>query len=313
MTGEKGYDSDGSRGAVVTVGTFDGVHRGHREVLRCVTGEAARLGLRPVVVTFDRHPLEVVAPERAPGLIMDADRRDALLREAGVEVHRVEFSEETRRKTAGEWMRELAKQVDPQQDQPGEGLRIGNHLPSKYTGKGVGTDDAHRQSRNSRRTGESLGIEVRVAPAIEGCSSSAVRHAVKDGDMERAAWILGRPFSLTGTVVKGRQLGRTIGVPTANVAVPSRQLPAGGVYAAEVTTPDGGKHRAVVNVGKCPTVTDAGTVTVEAHILDYNADLYGRQLTVSFLRRLRDERKFDTLTALREQIARDIAEASKSE
>lgn len=296
MTGEKGYDSDGSRGAVVTVGTFDGVHRGHREVLRCVTGEAVRLGLRPVVVTFDRHPLEVVAPDRAPGLIMDADRRDALLREAGVEVHRVEFSEETRRKTAGEWMRELAAEHGARMVVLGYDNTFGSD------GRGMTFDDY-------RRTGESLGIEVRVAPAIKGCSSSAVRHAVKDGDIERAAWILGRPFSLTGTVVKGRQLGRTIGVPTANVAVPSRQLlPAGGVYAAEVTTPDGGKHRAVVNVGKCPTVTDAGTVTVEAHILDYSADLYGRQLTVSFLRRLRDERKFDTLTALREQIARDIEE-----
>lgn len=287
-------------GRVVTVGTFDGVHRGHMEVIRTVRALADKFGLRPLVVTFDRHPLEIVAPERAPGLIMDVDARDEILREAGMEVLRVEFTEALRRKTAAEWMRELAEEHGARRVVLGYDNTFGSD------GRGMTFDDY-------RRTGMSLGIEVDLADAVPGCSSSAVRHAVINGDMEKSAWILGRPFTLSGVVAHGREIGRTIGVPTANVVVPDRQLlPAAGVYAASVITPAGVVCPAVVNVGRCPTVTEHGPVTVEAHILDFEGDLYGRNLKLTFLRHLRDERKFSGLDALQRQIARDIEEARQT-
>jgi len=266
------------------------------EVVRTVCCVADRLGLRPLVVTFDRHPLEIVAPERVPGLIMDVGTRDEILRELGMKVLRVEFTEALRRKTAAEWMRELAVE---------HGARV---VVLGYDNT-FGSDGRAMTYEDYRRTGESLGIAVEVARSVDGCSSSAVRHAVADGDMDKAAWILGRPFMLKGIVAHGRELGRTIGAPTANVVVPERQLlPAVGVYAACVVIPDGDEFPAVVNVGRCPTVTENGPITVEVHILDYDGNLYGCNLAVAFLRRLRGERKFDSLDALRGQIALDIEE-----
>lgn len=289
-------------GTAVTVGTFDGVHRGHQTVLRMLREESARLGLAPLVVTFDRHPLETVAPERAPGLIMAPDSRDALIRGCGVEVERVAFTEDVRRMTAAEWMRRLVGEYGASM------LLLG------YDNT-FGSDGMVMTSDDFRAEGQRIGLRVEVAPAVAGCSSSAVRKALAAGDTMLAASILGRPFSIRGVVGRGRQLGRTIGMPTANVEASPRQLvPAPGVYAARACVPLSGKtavYDAVVNVGTSPTVTDCGVMRIEAHLLGFSGDLYDREIRIEFGTKIRDERKFHSLDALRVQIEADIRAAVK--
>lgn len=289
-------------GTAVTVGTFDGVHRGHQTVLCMLREESARLGLAPLVVTFDRHPLEIVAPERAPGLIMDPDSRDALIRGCGVEVERVAFTEDVRRMTAAEWMRRLVGEYGASM------LLLG------YDNT-FGSDGMVMTSDDFRAEGQRIGLRVEVAPAVAGCSSSAVRKALAAGDTMLAASILGRPFSIRGVVGRGRQLGRTIGMPTANVEASPRQLvPAPGVYAARACVPLSGKtavYDAVVNVGTSPTVTDCGVMRIEAHLLGFSGDLYDREIRIEFGTKIRDERKFHSLDDLRAQIEADIRAAVK--
>lgn len=289
-------------GTAVTVGTFDGVHRGHQTVLRMLREESARLGLAPLVVTFDRHPLEIVAPERAPGLIMDPASRDALIRGCGVEVERVAFTEDVRRMTAAEWMRRLVGEYGASM------LLLG------YDNT-FGSDGMVMTSDDFRAEGQRIGLRVEVAPEVGGCSSSAVRKALAAGDTMLAASILGRPFSIWGVVGHGRQLGRTIGVPTANVEASPRQLvPAPGVYAARACVPLSGKtavYDAVVNVGTSPTVTDCGVMRIEAHLLGFSGDLYEREIRIEFGTKIRDERKFHSLDDLRAQIEADIRAAVK--
>ena len=286
----------------VTVGTFDGVHRGHQTVLRMLREESARLGLAPLVVTFDRHPLETVAPERAPGLIMAPDSHDALIRGCGVEVERVAFTEDVRRMTAAEWMRRLVGEYGASM------LLLG------YDNT-FGSDGMVMTSDDFRAEGQRIGLRVEVAPAVAGCSSSAVRKALAAGDTMLAASILGRPFSIRGVVGRGRQLGRTIGMPTANVEASPRQLvPAPGVYAARACVPLSGKtavYDAVVNVGTSPTVTDCGVMRIEAHLLGFSGDLYDREIRIEFGTKIREERKFHSLDDLRAQIEADIRAAVK--
>lgn len=291
-------------GTAVTVGTFDGVHRGHQTVLRMLREESARLGLAPFVVTFDRHPLEIVAPERAPGLIMDPDSRDALIRSCGVEVERVAFTEDVRRMTAAEWMRRLVGEYGASM------LLLG------YDNT-FGSDGMVMTSDDFRAEGQRIGLRVEVAPAVAGCSSSAVRKALAAGDTMLAASILGRPFSIWGVVGHGRQFGRTIGVPTANVETSPRQfIPAPGVYTGRAFVPVPGgcgeeAYDAVVNIGKSPTVTDCGIMRIEAHLLGFSGDLYDREIRIEFGTKIRDERKFHSLDDLRAQIEADIRAAVK--
>lgn len=282
------------RAVIATIGTFDGLHRGHRAVLGMLAQEARTRGLEPLVMTFDRHPLEIIAPGRAPRLIMAPDRRDSLIREAGLPVERLRFDDSVRRMTAAEWMGHLARD---------RGLKV---LVLGYDNT-FGCDGVALDADDYRRLGREAGIEVLVAPVIPGCSSSAVRRAVADADFDKAAGILGRRFSVRGEVVHGRELGRTIGVPTANVEVDARLLlPPRGVYA--VSVPVGGREwKGVANIGFAPTVTDGSASGLEVHIDGFDGDLYGREIEVAFHRRLRDELKFPSIGALREQIEADLA------
>ena len=305
--------------SVVTVGTFDGVHRGHVAVVDEVLARARSLGARPLVITFDRHPLSLIAPDRAPGLITDPDRRDELLRELGAEVVRIPFTEEVRRLTAREWM---ARTVT---DYGAVAMVLG------YDNT-FGSDGLGMTLRDFREIGADLGLDVTMAPMVQGCSSSAVRRALRDGDVGLAAEILGRWYELDGNVAHGRKIGRTIGAPTANLRTdPRLQLPACGVYAAIVRQEARGKRQestssrkgegldsplltlnmAAVNVGSNPTVSSAGKISVEAHLLDFDGDLYGKELRVQLVARLRDEKKFDRITDLRDQIATDASAARR--
>ncbi|MDE6716619.1 MAG: riboflavin biosynthesis protein RibF [Muribaculaceae bacterium] len=276
-------------GRAVTVGTFDGVHRGHREVLRTLREEAAARGLVPSVVTFDRHPLEIVAPERAPRLLQLPEERAAMLRETGVEVIEVAFTSELSAMTAREWAAILRDHY---------GMRL---LISGYDNK-FGSDGRAMSAADYLRLGEEMGFAVVTAPELSGICSSAIRRAVAAGDMTRAAEMMGRPYSLSGRVEEGRHLGRTIGFPTANLAVSPRiLLPAPGVYAGRL---DG--MPAVINIGDNPTVGQGNPITVEAHAIGFSGDLYGRDLRLEFSERIRGERKFGSLEQLKEQIGKDI-------
>lgn len=284
--------------SVVTVGTFDGVHRGHAEVIKTVVDEANKLGMRPLAITFDRHPLSVVAPERAPRLITDCATRDRLLRALGTEVATIPFTEDVRKLTAAQWMRKM------KEDFGAEVVVIGYDNTFGSDGLGLKLTDFER-------IGEECGLKVILAPMLAGCSSSAVREAIKAGNVGVAADILGRPFEVAGTVAPGRRIGRTIGAPTANLrTAPDALIPGNGVYAAWAHVDDDPKGiKAVVNVGTSPTVNSSGTVTIEAHLLDFHRDIYGKRLRLKFMARIRDEKKFDRISQLRDQIADDARNA----
>lgn len=271
------------------VGMFDGVHRGHQALAAHVRQAAAERGLQPAFFTFDRHPLQTVAPERAPRLLSTPDQRRRWL-EPGLTVT-LPFDEAMRRMTAEEFMRMLRDDYGARLIAIGFNHRFGS--------------DRLPDFEDYRRVAESLGIEaVLVREEGEGISSSAIRQALAEGDIERANDMLGHPFALAGTVAHGQALGRSIGFPTANIipAQPAQLIPCEGVYAGRLLG-----HPALVNIGHRPTVGDDGHLSIEAHVIGYDGDLYGRPVELELTHRIRDERKFSSLDALRAQIALDKA------
>lgn len=290
-------ESNSHQARAVTVGTFDGVHRGHREVVDFLLAESERRGLSPMVITFEPHPLVVVAPERAPLLLESPKEREEALRAMGAEVEVLTFDEELRRQTVDQWFARLAEDYN---------VRL---LVAGFDNT-FGSDGMMMSLSDYVRIGASHGIEVIEAPRLKGVSSTFIRRALASGDVAAAAEMLGRKFSVSGMVSHGRGLGRTIGVPTANLTPDAgRLLPAPGVYAADAITADGSRWRAVVNIGVAPTVAKGLPMTIEAHLLDFEGDLYGETLRLEFLRRLRDEKKFESLDDLKLQIVRDAVAA----
>ena len=287
--------------SIATVGMFDGVHRGHRDLLRRLCDEADQRGLSPAVVTFDAHPLNLIAPDKAPLSLMTVDDKVAAIRAAGVDrVEVLTFDESLRKLTAKQFMERLRDRYDVAALLLGFNHRFGSDRID---------DIAHYQS-----VGRELGMEVVRAdelndPTAPGICSSSIRLALSEGDVTSANAMLGRPYRLVGRVGCGHRLGRTIGFPTANiVALDPRQLiPARGVYAADVILPDGEKVRAMVNIGVRPTVdnSDRPETTVEVHLIDWTGDLYGVTLAVDFLARMRSEMHFPSIEALRSQLASD--------
>lgn len=279
----------------ITVGTFDGVHRGHQEVVACLMREAKKRGLIPQVVTFDRHPLSIIRPERVPQMLTTTARRDMFLRREGVNPLTVAFTDELRHLTAAEWMRILRDRYDAAL------LVVGYDNTFGSDGLNLSLDDFIK-------IGDRLGIKVVEAPVLPGISSSAVRKAVLAGDIDRANEMLGRHYRLEGTVAHGNGIGRNLGWPTANLQTPPGMcVPGAGVYAAEAVLPDGQRRPAMVNIGVHPTVGEAPQATIEAHILDYSGDIYYKPLSLIFHTRLRDEKKFGSIDALRKAIADDAA------
>lgn len=327
--GVYGAEGPEAPGAVATVGMFDGVHLGHRYILEQTALRAHRQGHRAVAVTFSRHPLSLIAPGRAPKALCTLGQRVALMHRCGIDrVVVLPFTPWLRALTAGQFMAMLRRRYGV------TGVVMGyDH--------GFGSDRL-RQPGEYARAGALAGVSVTtlqpfavptgaVTGDVPGAdvvpSSSAVRRALSQGDIPGAEAMLGRPFTLTGTVARGRQLGRTIGFPTANIAVPGGlMLPQGGVYTAtahigdEPANPSGASghickadpqgwpadYKALVNIGTNPTVAAGGAVSVEAHLVGFSGDLYGRTLTVALGRRVRPERKFPSLQALRAQITLDL-------
>lgn len=297
--------TDNSVQRIAAIGTWDGVHRGHRHLLSFLSDEAQKLGLRPSVVTFRSHPLATVRPERVPRLICSVEERVNRLEQAGIEdVILMDFDDRLRSLTAREFMHLL-------KDEYGVTalvLGFNNSFGS----------DRLQDIEAYKAIGDEIGMTVIQAPEWraddDAVSSSAVRHLIAQGDVERAGSWLSVPVTLSGEVVKGQQLGRTIGFPTANIkTAPELAIPASGVYVAEAITADGVTHRAIVNIGKRPTVDKSAepVTTVEAHLLDFDGDLYGSVLTLKFIKRLRDEQRFPSLDALTAQLKAD-AQAARS-
>ncbi len=291
------------RRVVVALGNFDGVHLGHQAVLRRAVEEGRKRGVRVVAATFDPHPRVVLTPGWQPKLLTTLGlRREALLRYGADEVWVIPFDEELSAKSPEEFVLDvLVGEIGAQAIVVGENFRFGHRAAGDL-------GDLRRVMRSSG--GEAYGVAVRNEGHEGGISSTRIRHLLAGGEVEEAARLLGRPYLLRGEVVLGDRRGRSIGFPTANVMVdPAVIVPARGVYAGLVRV---GKdvHAACTNVGVAPTF-DRGESRVEAYLLDFQGDLYGSIVDVSFAHRIRSERRFSGVEELIEQIARDVEETRR--
>lgn len=282
-----------------TIGMFDGLHAGHRYVLGRLKDIAASRGLEPLVLTFANHPLSVLAPGRAPLLLMPPHIKAADIKaECGIgSVEVLDFTRELASLTGRRFLEMLRSR--------------GVELLAMGFNNTIGSD--RLKAADAAALGVVNVVELDACPGIEHGSSTAVRAALGRGDVEEAAALLGRAFEMEGTVVEGKQLGRTIGYPTANLAIEVGLIvPAGGVYAVDVYVGESDAPvRGMLNIGYRPTVDSSDTPrqSIEVHLLDYSANLYGQRLRLRFLRRLRCEQRFSTLDELRAQLALDAAAA----
>ena len=293
------------RERVIALGFFDGVHLGHGALLRRAAEEAKKRGCESAVFTFDRPPKEVITGIPCPLINSPEDRAELVKRLYGIdEMIMVPFDDEMR---TTPWDRFVTD------------ILVGRYGAVHL----VAGHDHHFGHRNQgspellKEKCAELGLGCDIIPAVTlngvTVSSTHIRKLLEEGDVETARAFLGHPHVLTQTVGHGRQLGRTIGIPTANlVAPPHVLLPKRGVYAAKITLPDGRAFGGVTNVGVRPTVNNGQDVTVEPWILDFDGDLYGQAIRVEFFRRLRDERKFESLDALRSQIETDAVKTREA-
>ena len=293
------------RERVIALGFFDGVHLGHGALLRRAAEEAQKRGCESAVFTFDRPPKEVITGIPCPLINSPEDRAELVKRLYGIdEMIMVPFDDEMR---TTPWDRFV---TDILVGRYGAVHLVAGH-DHHFGHRNQGSPELLRE----KCTELGLGCDIIPAVTIDGVtvSSTHIRKLLEEGDVETARAFLGHPHVLTQTVGHGRQLGRTIGIPTANlVAPPHVLLPRRGVYAAKITLPDGRAFGGVTNVGVRPTVNNGQDVTVEPWILDFDGDLYGQAIRVEFYRRLRDERKFDSLAALRSQIETDAVKTREA-
>ena len=271
-----------------TIGCFDGVHRGHLFLLQQLRALAEERGMQTLALTFRQHPAAVLG-KPVPPQLCTLEEKERLLKEQVHEVDILDFTEDMARLTAKEFMQRLRDEYGVNLLLLGYDHRFGRPTPDE----------------DYERDGRELNIEVLRAEALPGVSSSTIRKALLQGDINTANEMLGRPYTLSGTVVSGRQVGRSIGFPTANLSTPLL-IPKTGVYAAE--TPFG---PALVNIGHRPTLNNGDDISIETYIIGYEGDLYDQSLSVSLLRRLRDEQAFPSLEALRKQIEKDLKEMNE--
>jgi len=298
---------------VATIGFFDGVHRGHQYLIQQVQEEALRRGARSLLITFDRHPRSVFAPDSAPQLLTTAEEKMALLRATGVDdIYILPFDLAMAGLTAQEFMQQVLK------EQLGvTALVIGydHHFgkrPDSHPAR-----DGREGFEDYQAYGRELGIDVVPARELTGehVSSSAIRRLLTGGDVAAASRLLGRPYTWSGRVVHGHEVGRQLGFPTANLEgiEPTKMLPAKGVYAVEcIIHPQMMHTQAMLNIGRRPTLDNGTDISVEVHLFDFNEDLYDSTLTLSFVAKLREEQRFDSEAELTEQLQRDRAAALKA-
>jgi riboflavin kinase/FMN adenylyltransferase len=303
-----------SAGSVVTIGAFDGVHLGHRALLRLVRDKAVERGLPTALVTFDRHPAQVVRPESAPKLLTNLDQKLELLEATGLVDHAVvlTFDEQRRRESAEDFVTEVldgclrARLVVVGADFHFGNGRRGNVALLERMGRDLGFDvvglELVRAGHGTAGDGEAVTY-----------SSTLVRRRLSEGDVRGAAEILGRVHEVRGTVVEGDRRGRELGFPTANVAVPEEIcLPAAGIYAGTFTGRDGVARPAAISLGHRPTFyADQPSLLLEAYLLDFSGDLYGQPASVGFVERIRAEERFESVEALVAAMNRDVEAARR--
>jgi len=290
-----------ARPSAVALGVFDGVHLGHRAILGAAVAHGREAGMPAIACTFDPHPIEILQPGRAPLPITTLDERLALIEGCGMDAAVVL-----------PFTRELAA-IEPE-------AFVKDVLLARLGAREIVVGFNHRFGRGARgdvallrSLGERLGFRTHIAEPMMvagvAVSSTEIRAALQRGDLEAAARLLGRSYTLSGTVTHGAGRGRTLGFPTANVAPTRPVLVAAGVYACTAEV-GGRKERAVVNVGVRPTFNET-TLAVEAYLLDFSGDIYGQTITLTFMSRIREERRFPSVEALRTQIESDVAEARR--
>jgi riboflavin kinase / FMN adenylyltransferase len=292
-----------SMNSVVALGNFDGVHLGHQAVVRRAVEEGSRRGAKVVAATFDPHPRAVLAPGSEPRLLTTLEmRREELLGYGVDEVWAIRFDEALSRKSPEEFVRDvLVGEIGASAVVVGENFRFGHRAAGDFR-------ELERLMRGFG--GEAYAVPVRSEGGEAPISSTRIRRLVGEGEVAEAARLLGRPYVLRGDVVVGDKRGRTIGFPTANVvADPALVVPARGVYAGFVRV---GKdtYAACTNIGVAPTF-ERRESRVEVYLLGFEGDLYGREVDVSFLERIREEKRFSGVEELKTQISRDVEAARR--
>ncbi len=285
---------------LLAIGVFDGVHLGHRAVIERTLSDARTVGGNAVVVTFDPHPARVLRPDQSPLLLTCIQHKQQLIAALGVEyLLIVPFDNKVAATEPSEFIREIATAAKPLRQ-----ICVGENWAF---GKGRAGNIHLLKALGSSMEFEAIGIPDVQMDDLP-VSSTAIRNAVQVGDITTAAKLLGRSFSILGTVVEGRKMGRTIGFPTANLATNNEQLPPNGVYAVTMLL-RGKKLPGVANIGVRPTFEDSGARVCEVHLFDYTEDFYAEAVEVSFTCFIREERKYQSLEALREQIKQDVSVA----
>ncbi|MDQ3414286.1 MAG: bifunctional riboflavin kinase/FAD synthetase [Verrucomicrobiota bacterium] len=288
----------------LAIGVFDGVHRGHQAVISTAARHAQAAGGTAVVVTFDPHPAKILRPQESPRLLTATQHKIELIRALGVSHLLVlRFDRELASTAPADFVRQLVAAAKPLRE-----ICVGQEWSF---GKNRAGNLALLKELGAQLDFNVVGVEPVTAEGTM-VSSTAVRRAVETGDFETAARMLGRDYSILGTVEEGKHLGRSLGFPTANLSAHSEQFPPNGVYAAEGLI-EGKTMRGVVNLGVRPTIESQKPQRVlEFHVFDLDENLYGKEIELHFRQCLRPEQKFENLTALREQIARDVAEARRA-
>lgn len=286
------------RKCVLALGFFDGVHRGHAALLNRTIERAEALGVEGAVMTFDTHPDTLVQGTPVPLINSAPDRANLIRRLFGIDrVEFFRFTEETMHMPWEEFLRSIQAELGV------VGFVVGYDFRFGWRGEG------NTGRLRDYCTANGLTCDVVDKVEIDGItvSSTYIRQLVESGDVERAAHFLGHRHCMTQTVGHGQRIGRTIGIPTVNLAVPGHVLvPKHGVYVSRVYLPGGKSYAGVTNVGTRPTVSDSCTVSVETFLLDFQGDLYGQRLRLEYCRRLRDEEKFGSLEQLRDMIRKNI-------
>jgi len=295
-------NDDLPQGAVISIGSFDGVHIGHQAVLTHVVDRARSMGVAAVAMTFDPHPIKLLRPGVAPRLLTTLEQRLALIAQTGIETSLVvPFTHRLARMSAADFVRDvLVDRLAVREVYIGNNFRFGA--------------DRGGDVELLTSLGAELGFEAAAAPLVEAegrvVSSTRVRQAVADGRVEEVVALLGRSVFLDGAVLEGKRLGRTLGFPTLNIEVENELSPSNGVYITAVHIPSFARtFPAVTNIGVRPTVYQNSLTTVESHLLDFTADVYQEQVRLYFLERVREERRFDSTLDLMAQIRRDVGQA----
>lgn len=286
---------------VIALGFFDGVHLGHGALLNAARNRARELGCSAAALTFDVHPSKVLTGREVPLLTTVGDRVRLMKELYGME--EVAVLPFDRAMASMDWEVFVEEVLVGQY----QACHVVCGYDYSFGYKGLGTPDRLREKCSAM----GIGCDIVERAELDGVtlSSTCIRQLLEQGNVERANRCLGHVYAITGTVVHGKQLGRTLGIPTANIPVPAGILPpAYGVYAAKAILPDGTAHPAVTNVGVRPTVEDGLGLMLEPWILDYDGDLYGQAVRVEFYAHLRPEQKFESLDALKAEILRNAAQ-----